>query len=37
MNVGQVLGNPPGLGCKMLGIKFATPVFDGIKGEEIRT
>jgi len=37
MNVGQVLGNAFWAGPqKLLGLKFATPVFDGIKEKEIR-
>jgi DNA-directed RNA polymerase subunit beta len=36
MNVGQVLGNALGWAAKMLGLKFATPVFDGIKEKQIR-
>ncbi|MGC8743351.1 MAG: DNA-directed RNA polymerase subunit beta [Verrucomicrobiia bacterium] len=36
MNVGQVLETHLGWAAKMLGMKFATPVFDGIKEEEIR-
>ena len=30
MNVGQVLETHLGWACKLLGIKIATPVFDGI-------
>lgn len=36
MNVGQVLETYLGWACKELGIKVATPVFDGIKEEQIR-
>jgi DNA-directed RNA polymerase subunit beta len=36
MNVGTAARNPPGLGRPILGMKFATPVFDGIKESEIR-
>ncbi len=36
MNVGQVLETHLGWAAKMLGLKFATPVFDGIKEKEIR-
>src|SRR5687767_2424494 len=36
MNVGQVLETHLGWACKFLGIKIATPVFDGIKEKEIR-
>jgi len=36
MNVGQVLETYLGWACKKLGIKVATPVFDGIKEEQIR-
>jgi DNA-directed RNA polymerase subunit beta len=36
MNVGQVLETHLGWACKLLGIKIATPVFDGIKEKEIR-
>lgn len=35
MNVGQVLETHLGWACKVLGIKIATPVFDGIKEKEI--
>ena len=35
MNVGQVLETHLGWACKVLGIKVATPVFDGIKEKEI--
>ncbi len=35
MNIGQILEIHLGLACKKLGIKIATPVFDGIKDEEI--
>ncbi len=36
MNVGQVLETHLGWAAKLLGFKFATPVFDGIKEKEIR-
>jgi DNA-directed RNA polymerase subunit beta len=36
MNVGQVLETHLGWAAKLLGLKFATPVFDGIKEKEIR-
>jgi DNA-directed RNA polymerase subunit beta len=36
MNVGQLLETHLGWACKHLGIKIATPVFDGIKEKEIR-
>ena len=36
MNVGQVLETHLGWACKKLGIKVATPVFDGITEERIR-
>src|SRR4051812_779709 len=36
MNVGQVLETHLGWAAKLLGIRFATPVFDGIKEKEIR-
>jgi DNA-directed RNA polymerase subunit beta len=35
MNVGQVLETHLGWAAKMLGIKFATPVFDGVSEKEI--
>lgn len=35
MNIGQVLELHLGLAAKKLGVKFATPVFDGIKFTEI--
>ncbi|RME89884.1 MAG: DNA-directed RNA polymerase subunit beta, partial [Verrucomicrobia bacterium] len=35
MNVGQVLETHLGWAAKMLGLHFATPVFDGIKEEQI--
>ena len=35
MNIGQILEIHLGLACQKLGIKIATPVFDGIKDEEI--
>ena len=36
MNVGQVLETHLGWACKMLGIKIATPVFDGVSEGKIR-
>ena len=36
MNIGQILELHLGLACKKLGIKIATPVFDGITNEEIK-
>jgi DNA-directed RNA polymerase subunit beta len=36
MNVGQVLETHLGWAAKMLGMKYATPVFDGIKEKDIR-
>ena len=36
MNVGQVLETHLGWAAKLLSLKFATPVFDGIKEKEIR-
>jgi DNA-directed RNA polymerase subunit beta len=36
MNVGQVLETHLGWACRLLGLKIATPVFDGIKEKEIR-
>jgi DNA-directed RNA polymerase subunit beta len=36
MNVGQVLETHLGWAAKPLGLRFATPVFDGIKEKEIR-
>ena len=36
MNVGQVLETHLGWAAKLLGFRFATPVFDGIKEKEIR-
>ncbi len=36
MNVGQVLETHLGWAAHMLGLKFATPVFDGIKEKDIR-
>jgi len=36
MNVGQVLETHLGWAARLLGLKFATPVFDGIKEKEIR-
>jgi len=37
MNVGQVLETHLGWAAKILGLRFATPVFDGIKEKEIRS
>jgi DNA-directed RNA polymerase subunit beta len=37
MNVGQVLETHLGWAAKLLKLKFATPVFDGIKEKEIRS
>jgi DNA-directed RNA polymerase subunit beta len=36
MNVGQVLETHLGWAARILGLKFATPVFDGIKEKDIR-
>jgi DNA-directed RNA polymerase subunit beta len=36
MNVGQVLECHLGYACKILGIKIATPIFDGIQEEQIK-
>src|SRR5882757_9780741 len=36
MNVGQVLETQLGWAARLLGLKFATPVFDGIKEKEVR-
>ena len=36
MNVGQVLETHLGWACKKLGIKVATPVFDGISEAKVR-
>jgi len=36
MNVGQVLETHLGWAARILGMKFATPVFDGIKEKQIR-
>ena len=36
MNVGQVLECHLGYACKVLGIKIATPIFDGIQEEQIK-
>ncbi|HEX4264713.1 MAG TPA: DNA-directed RNA polymerase subunit beta [Verrucomicrobiae bacterium] len=36
MNVGQVLETHLGWAARLLGMKFATPVFDGIKEKEVR-
>ena len=35
MNIGQVLEIHLGMACKKLGIKIATPVFDGMSNEEL--
>lgn len=35
MNIGQVLEVHLGMACKKLGIKIATPVFDGMSSEEL--
>ena len=35
MNIGQILEMHLGLACRKLGLKIATPVFDGISNEEI--
>ncbi|MFA6942277.1 MAG: DNA-directed RNA polymerase subunit beta, partial [Bacilli bacterium] len=35
MNIGQILEIHLGMACKRLGIKIATPVFDGMSNEEI--
>ncbi len=35
MNIGQILELHLGLACKKLGIKIATPVFDGVSNEEL--
>jgi DNA-directed RNA polymerase subunit beta len=37
MNVGQVLETHLGWAARLLGLRFATPVFDGIKEKDIRT
>ena len=37
MNVGQVLETHLGFACKRLGIKIATPVFDGISEDKIKS
>jgi DNA-directed RNA polymerase subunit beta len=37
MNVGQVLETHLGWAAQLLGLKFATPVFDGIKEKDIRS
>ena len=37
MNVGQVLETHLGWAAKILGLNFATPVFDGIKEKRVRT
>lgn len=36
MNIGQILEIHLGLACRKLGLKIATPVFDGIDDKEIR-
>jgi DNA-directed RNA polymerase subunit beta len=36
MNVGQVLETHLGWAAKLLGLKFSTPVFDGIKEKDVR-
>ncbi|MDD6467782.1 MAG: DNA-directed RNA polymerase subunit beta, partial [Erysipelotrichaceae bacterium] len=36
MNIGQVLEIHLGMAAKKLGVKFATPVFDGINNEELQ-
>jgi DNA-directed RNA polymerase subunit beta len=36
MNVGQVLETHLGWAARLLGLKFATPVFDGIREKEVR-
>jgi DNA-directed RNA polymerase subunit beta len=36
MNVGQVLETHLGWACRILGLKIATPVFDGIKERDVR-
>ena len=36
MNIGQILEIHLGLACKKLGVKIATPVFDGISNEQIK-
>ncbi len=35
MNIGQILEIHLGLACKKLGVKIATPVFDGMTNEEV--
>ncbi len=37
MNIGQVLEIHLGMAAKKLGVKFATPVFDGINNEELKS
>src|SRR5207253_11340911 len=37
MNVGQVLETHLGWAARLLGLRFATPVFDGIKEKDIRS
>src|SRR4029079_15442141 len=36
MNIGQILETHLGWAARLLGLRFATPVFDGIKEKEIR-
>jgi DNA-directed RNA polymerase subunit beta len=36
MNIGQVLEVHLGMAAKRLGVKFATPVFDGVSNEDLR-
>ena len=36
MNIGQILEVHLGLACRKLGLRIATPVFDGVSNEEIR-
>ena len=36
MNIGQVLELHLGMAAKALGVKFATPVFDGVSNEDLR-
>jgi len=36
MNIGQVLEVHLGMAAKKLGVKFATPVFDGVSNEDLR-
>ena len=37
MNIGQVLEIHLGMAAKTLGVKFATPVFDGISNDELKS